>query len=139
MRKEKAMQKHYLWQTALIAGLYALISPVSAQERSPARQAVEQRASAAHDQAQTETDQALAERIRQGLQENAPLSGVAQKIQITVDNGEVTLQGEVKTAEERDGVESQVRQVQGVQAVQNHLRLAGAKQESSARVTAEDD
>jgi osmotically-inducible protein OsmY len=95
--------------------------------------------STAHDHAETSTDQALAELIRQGLQENAPLSGVAQSIRITVANGEVTLQGEVKTAEERDGVESQVRQIHGVQVVQNPLRLAGADRESATRVPSERD
>jgi osmotically-inducible protein OsmY len=89
--------------------------------------------SAPRKQAQTEADHALAERIRQALQENAPLSGIAQEIQITVAKGEVTLQGEVKTAEERDGVESQVRQIEGVEEVQNRLRLAGSDRESAAR------
>jgi osmotically-inducible protein OsmY len=133
------MQNHHLWQAALVVGLCALTSPGFAQERSPDPQVVEQTASATHDQAQTEADQALAERIRQGLQENAPLSGVAQKIGITVANGEVTLQGEVKTAEERDGIESQVRQVQGVQDVQNRLRLAGADREAATRGPSERD
>src|SRR5262245_42817192 len=126
------MKNHHLWQVALVVSLCTLASAVFAQERSLEPLAVEQIASTAHDQGQTEADQALAERIRQGLQENAPLSGVAQKIWLTVDTGEVTLQGEVKTAEERDGVESPVRQVQGVQVVQNRLHLAGADRPSSA-------
>jgi len=126
------MRNHHLWQVALVVSLCTLVSAVFAQERSLEPPAVEQIASTAHDQGQTEADQALAERIRQGLQENAPLSGVAQKIWLTVDTGEVTLQGEVKTAEERDGVESPVRQVQGVQVVQNRLHLAGADRPSSA-------
>jgi osmotically-inducible protein OsmY len=126
------MQNTYLWRAALVVGFCTLASPVFAQERSHAPQAMERTGSTAHAQAETAADQALAERIRQGLQENAPLSGVAQNIHIIVSNGEVTLLGEVKTAEERDGVESQVRQIQGVQMVQNRLHLAGADRESGA-------
>jgi osmotically-inducible protein OsmY len=134
------MQRHpYLWQAALVAGLCVLANPVFAKKPSEDPQSPEQAGGTAHAQATTAADQALAERIRQGLQENAPLSGATQNIHIIVTNGEVTLLGEVKTAEERDGIESQVRQVQGVQVVQNRLRLAGAAKESGARAPAQRD
>jgi osmotically-inducible protein OsmY len=133
------MQNNHLWQAALVIGLCALASPVTAQERGHTPQARERADSTALDHAETVTDQALVERIRQGLQENAPLSGVAPQIRLSVANGEVTLQGEVKTAGERDGVEAQVRQIQGVQVVQNRLRLAGADRESSAQAPSAHD
>jgi osmotically-inducible protein OsmY len=110
-----------------------------AQERSQDPPAIERLGNTSDDQAETGNDQTLAARIRQGLQENAPLSGVAQQIRIIVANGEVTLQGEVKTAEERDGVESQVRQIEGVQVVRNRLHFPGAARESAARVSSERD
>ena len=100
-----------------MVGFCTLGSPLGAQERSYTPQALERADSTAHDHAETAADQALAERIRQGLRENAPLSGVAHNIHISVTNGEVTLQDEVKTTEERDGVEAQVRHIQGVKAV----------------------
>jgi osmotically-inducible protein OsmY len=134
------MQRHpYPWQVALVAGLCVLANPVFAEKPKEERQSLEQTGGTAPAQAATAADQALAERVRQGLQENAPLSGVAQNIHIIVSNGEVTLLGEVKTAEERDGIESQVRQIQGVQVVQNRLHLAGADKESAARAPAQRD
>ena len=128
------MQNTYLWRAALVVGCCTLTSPVFAQERGQTLQARERTGGAAQEQTATAADQALAKRIRQGLQENAPLSGVAQHILSSVTNGEVMLLGEVKTAEERDGLESQVRQIQGVQAVQNRLQLAGADTGSATRV-----
>jgi uncharacterized protein (TIGR02246 family) len=124
---------HSLWQAALVVGLCVLTSPLFAQEPSREPQAGELADSTAHEHPESATDQALAERIRQSLQENAPLSGAAQNIRITVTNGEVTLRGEVKTAEERDGIAAQVRQIEGVQAVKNRLRVAGAERPSAAR------
>jgi ketosteroid isomerase-like protein len=121
-----------LWQAALIMGLFVLSGPTFAQEQSSEPQAVERAGSTAPEQG--ETGQALAERIRQSLQENAPLSGAAQKIGIKVANGEVTLRGEVKSAEEREGIEAQVRQIQGVQGIKNYLRIAGAERESATQM-----
>jgi uncharacterized protein (TIGR02246 family) len=124
---------HPLWQIALIVVFITLPSPAFAQESSRTPEPGERAGSTAHEPAEGEVDQALAERIRQSLQENAPLSGAAQNIRITVANGEVTLRGEVKTAEERDGIAAQVHQIEGVQAVKNRLRVAGAERPSAVR------
>ncbi len=122
-----------LWQLVLALGVWVLTTPAVAQEPNPTAPAAEGSGSMAGEPAAPETDQALAERIRQGLQENAPLSGAAQNIRISVAHGEVLLQGEVKTPQERDGVEAQVRQVRGVQDVKNRLRVAGAEREPGPR------
>jgi hyperosmotically inducible protein len=123
----------HLWQAAFVVVFGVLTSPAFAQEPSREPQAGERAGSPAQEQTETEADRALAERVRQSLQENAPLSGAAQNIRITVANGEVTLRGEVKTAEERDGIASQVCQIEGVHAVKNRLRLAGAEKLGAAR------
>jgi hyperosmotically inducible protein len=124
---------YHRWPAALALGLCLLTAPAVAQEPSPAPQAAERTEGAARVRAETEADRALAERIRQSLQENAPLSGAAQAIRLRVADGEVTLRGEVKTAEEREGIEAQVRRIQGVQAVRNRLRVAGAEREAAGR------
>src|SRR6267143_486079 len=79
-RKEYGVMQSYpsLWQAALIVRLCVLTSPLVAQEPSREPEAGERAGSPAHDHAESATDQALAERIRQSLQENAPLSGAAQ-------------------------------------------------------------
>jgi len=75
------MQSHsYLQQAALVAGLCVLANPVFAEKPRQESPALERTGSTAPAQAETAADQALAERIRQGLQENAPLSGVAHTI-----------------------------------------------------------
>jgi hypothetical protein len=67
---------HNGWQAAVVTVLCILTSPVFAQERRQDPQAVRRIGSRAHDQAETATDQALAERIRQGLQENVAPRGL---------------------------------------------------------------
>jgi len=121
------------WQLLLALGILVLLTPAVAQEPSPESQAAEQLGGTGGEPTTPETDPALAARIRQGLQENAPLSGAAQNIRISVAHGEVLLQGEVKTPQEREGIEAQVRQVRGVQEVKNRLRVAGAEREPRPR------
>lgn len=72
--KEGLMRTHtqVLWQLVLALGVWVLTTPAVAQEPNPTAPAAEGSGSMAGEPAAPETDQALAERIRQGLQENAP-------------------------------------------------------------------
>ena len=64
-------------------------------------------------------------RIQQSFRENAELSDALEHIQISVTNGEVVLRGEVKNAEDKEAIERQVRRIEGVRGITNHLQVAG--------------
>jgi ketosteroid isomerase-like protein len=119
------------WQAALAVGLWAFLVPTLTQGQGRSREATEQARGAAEDRAETEADLALLKQIRQSLHENAELSDAAQRIRIIVDNGAVTLRGEVGTEEDKEGIGTQVRRVEGVQELHNRLRVAGREREAT--------
>ena len=133
-KEGKRMQtRHPRWLVFLVLSIGLLPIPAAGQEESPRPETTEQRRSPAEDRAETEADRALLERIRQSLRENAELSDAGQHIRVRVNSGEVVLRGEVKSEEQRDAIESQVRRIEGVQGVRNRLQVAGAVRERGER------
>jgi len=86
------------------------------------------------DEAKSAADHALNQRIRQTLHAEPSLGMSAEKVRLSTDNGEVTLQGTVTTEKEKADIAAKVQQVAGVKKVNNQLQMAprmgGAASES---------
>ena len=132
-------RKNTWWLTLLVLSLsVALAESALAQSaatpsqnpRSPApsgstsMQSAEQMGKALEDQAATEADRSLNQRIRQALNADTALATSVQKVQLETNNGEVTLHGSVPTEKIKDDVSAKVRQVAGVKKVENQLQMA---------------
>ena len=87
-------------------------------------QPAEPRGQALEDQAATEADRSLNQRIRQALNADTALATSVQKVQLETNNGEVTLHGSVPTEKIKEEVSATVRQVAGVKKVENQLQMA---------------
>jgi len=69
-------------------------------------------------------DQALAERVRDVLRSNPSSGGLAQIINVSAQNGAVTLTGTVPNDQERLVVDNLVRNVSGVTSVFDQMQIA---------------
>jgi hypothetical protein len=105
-------------------------APTSSTEKGPA----ERVGKALGDQATTEADRALNQRIRQALTADSSLGGTTERVHLNTENGEVTLQGAVATEKEKADIAAKVQQIAGVKKVNNQLQMApstgGAHSES---------
>jgi osmotically-inducible protein OsmY len=70
-------------------------------------------------------DNNLVSTVRQAITNDAALAGVASSIQIGASSGTVTLFGKVGSEDQKQSVESLVRQTSGVTTVNNQLQVAG--------------
>lgn len=91
-------------------------------EETTRQQPSEQAMKGMKDQATTEADRTLNQRIRQALTGDRMLAAFIQKIQIDTDNGKVTLHGSVETDKQKADVAAKVQQVAGVKKVENQLQ-----------------
>jgi osmotically-inducible protein OsmY len=122
--------------TAKLAGLMLALSCASAvtlaapQSTEPGAQPdntrVNQRdrqdaASTPQHQANDASDRKLLAATRRAVVKDKSLSTTAHNVKMMVASGAVTLRGPVKTADEKAKVESLVKQVPGVQSVDNQL------------------
>jgi osmotically-inducible protein OsmY len=86
------------------------------------------------DQATTEADRALNQRIRQALTADSALGSTTERVHLNTENGEVTLRGAVATEKEKADIAAKVQQIAGVKKVNNQLQMApstgGAHSES---------
>jgi len=108
-----------------------LLFSVWAQDATPPQQPVGQSSQAAPDntaknqrdrnqseptadkQKENKPDRELARQIRQALVKDKPLSTYAHNIKVIAQNGEVTLKGPVKSAEEKQAIEAKAAEVAG--------------------------
>ncbi len=109
-----------------------LLGSVWAQDATPLQQPVDQSSQAAPDntaknqrdrnqseptadkQKENKPDRELARQIRQALLvKDKPLSTYAHNIKVIAQNGEVTLKGPVKSAEEKQAIEAKAAEVAG--------------------------
>jgi osmotically-inducible protein OsmY len=67
----------------------------------------------ADQQKENKTDRELARQIRQSLVKDKSLSTYAHNIKVIAQNGEVTLKGPVKSAEEKQAIEAKAAEVAG--------------------------
>lgn len=75
------------------------------------------------DQAATQADRALNQRIRQTLSSDSTLAATASKIHLESDNGEVTLHGSVATDEQKSNIVNKISQMSGVKKVHDQLKV----------------
>src|SRR5215831_2988942 len=75
-------------------------------------------------QYQTDADRSLSYAVRQALNANASVAGVAQSIYISARNGAVTLSGTVPREEDRQFIDNVVRNINGVYSVNDEMQVA---------------
>jgi hypothetical protein len=69
------------------------------------------------------TDRDIAERVRAALEKKQTLTNGARGIQVSVENGKVTLTGSVKSNSEKSLAQTTARNVSGVTTVNNQLAV----------------
>jgi hyperosmotically inducible periplasmic protein len=69
-------------------------------------------------------DQQIADHIRQAISADQSFSPSARSVEVTADEGVVTLRGEVRSEQEKERLASIAQQVAGVQRVENELEVA---------------
>jgi osmotically-inducible protein OsmY len=78
----------------------------------------------ADQQKETATDREMAQKIRKSLTSDKSLSTYAHNVKVIVQNGTVTLQGPVRSDDEKAAVEAKAKEVAGSSSVQNELTVA---------------
>jgi hyperosmotically inducible protein len=82
--------------------------------------------STADDQSNSKSDVDLTQRIRRSVMDDKALSVYAQNVKIVSANGKVTLNGVVRTAEEKKQIGMKAAAVAGADRVVNELKVAPA-------------
>jgi osmotically-inducible protein OsmY len=82
----------------------------------------------AGDQGGSDSDREITQRIRRVLSTNDQFSVLAENIKVITVNGKVTLRGPVKTAEEKQAVQSAAESVAGAASVDNQLEVKAQNQ-----------
>jgi BON domain len=129
-----------LWQSVIAFGVVSALSlPVSAfgqttlpgasdMKNAPSgstssEQSGNRSSSMRQDEAMTETDRTLNQRIRQALGTDLTLAVASQNVHLRTENGEVTLHGSVATDKEKVVMATKVQQLTGVRKVTNALEV----------------
>jgi len=81
----------------------------------------------ADDQKENDMDRGLVQRIRKSLMADKDLSTYAHNVKVVSINGQVTLNGVVRSDEEKSKVASLAEEVAGRQHVVNELKIAAPK------------
>lgn len=84
----------------------------------------------AGDYAVTTVDRSIAASVRTALSGDPALGVTPENVHIKVDNGQVILHGWVNSQHEKDLIDSRVRELSGVQGVDNYLVVANAARPS---------
>jgi len=74
-------------------------------------------------QGTTQADKTLGQQIAQELKNDTTLAPMLARIKINVDNGKVTVRGNVKSDEQKAKIESAIQKVTGVANVENQLQV----------------
>jgi|ERR1051326_5724406 osmotically-inducible protein OsmY len=114
--------------TLALAGL-VLVGPAVAQrpeEPDNSRQNKTARPTA-DQQKENKADRDLAQEVRRSLSSDKSLSTYAHNVKVIVQDGTVTLNGPVRSEEEKAAVESKAKQIAGVSNVVNDLTVAPQK------------
>jgi len=82
-------------------------------------------------QGSTSADQPVAQRIIEKIRIEPSLAGVMPLVRITVEDGKATLQGAVKTEEQKQQMEKTVQDVSGVTSVDNQLKVSATQNDST--------
>jgi len=81
----------------------------------------------ADQQKENANDRQLTQQIRRAIVKDKSLSSDAHNVKIITQNGAVTLKGPVKSAEEKQTVESKAAEVAGADKVSSELQVAPSK------------
>lgn len=76
------------------------------------------------DQATTEADRKLNSQIRSAFDADSSLRNTTSGVNISSDNGEVTLNGTVATEKEKEDLQNQIQRMSGVSKVENNLKVS---------------
>jgi osmotically-inducible protein OsmY len=76
-----------------------------------------------HVQGLNDTDRALAQRILDSLQTDTALAAMLPSVNILVSGGRVVLQGQVQTGQQKQTIDSVVRQAAGPSPVEDQLQM----------------
>jgi osmotically-inducible protein OsmY len=74
----------------------------------------------------TSSDRAIAQKIRRAIYADKTLSTVARQIKVVVEDGKVTLQGSVRSGEERNTILTKAAKVAGEGNVINKIQIPSA-------------
>jgi hyperosmotically inducible periplasmic protein len=114
----------------LLSGSYAVAqttSPVPADNAKSNQVEASNAKATADSQTNNPADIALAKRIRQNLVADKSLSTYAHNVKIVSVNGSVTLNGVVRSADEKNVVEMKVADIAGKNNVTDDLKIAPSK------------
>jgi hyperosmotically inducible protein len=81
----------------------------------------------ADQQKENASDRQLTQQIRRAIVKDNSLSSEAHNVKIITQNGAVTLKGPVKSAEEKQAIESKANQIAGEGKVTSELQVAPGK------------
>jgi osmotically-inducible protein OsmY len=81
----------------------------------------------ADQQKENTNDRELAQKIRRALMDDKNLSTYAHNVKVIAQDGQVTLKGPVRTAEEKQIVEAKATEVAGAGRVTNQISVAPTK------------
>jgi hyperosmotically inducible protein len=79
------------------------------------------------DQSNSSADLKITQAIRQALMKDGELSTTAKNIKIITANGQVTLRGPVKTAQEKAKIDQLARSAAGRAQIDDQLEVKGSK------------
>jgi hyperosmotically inducible periplasmic protein len=81
----------------------------------------------ADQQKENANDREITQKIRRALMEDKTLSTYAHNVKVIAQDGQVTLKGPVRTADEKKTVEARATEVAGTGHVTNQISIAPAK------------
>ena len=105
-------------------GAFAQSSPAVAPDNAKSNKAYNSNAATADSQPNNATDLDLTKRIRQSVIADKSLSTYAHNVKIVTVNGSVTLQGVVRSEDEKGAVEKKATDIAGQSKVTNDLKVA---------------
>jgi len=79
------------------------------------------------DQSNTSADLKTTQAVRQALMQDDELSTTAKNIKVITANGQVTLRGPVKTAQEKEKIDQVAKSAAGGAQIVNQLDVKGSK------------
>lgn len=129
--------RHFIFSLATMLGLAAAIPALAVEEGGGLMMPDSEKAEMQSEQRQfdrdnkdgkvaTVADVKIIREVRQTLLTDKSLSVAARRIDIVVNNGAVSLSGDVESLNERQEIENMVASVDGVKSVSNNLDVREA-------------
>jgi osmotically-inducible protein OsmY len=113
--------------SCVIAAPFAMAQSVAPDNAKSNQAAASNKTATADGQANNAADLDLTKRIRQSVMADKSLSTYAHNVKIVTINGHVTLNGVVRSEEEKGAVESKAANIAGGDKVTDDLKVAPSK------------